>query len=145
MTFDPEEEGFSWPREVDLTNAEGDSMRIRPLSFNSAGIADTRNEREQQCYRLYETPIGILTELELNYWRIGGREAVKDFLAAFDTLFQTETESILVSEAHRRLLDVGLPPVVVEVNLGWLIKGSYISFYPDRMHIGKKITTPTRA
>jgi len=114
-------------------------MRIRPLAVNSSCITAAANDREKECYRFYGTPIGMLTELELNYWRIGGREAVRDFMSSFDRLFTRDTTSLPVEEVRRHLMSAGIPAVVVEVNIGWLIKSNVISFDPVNMHIGRRL------
>lgn len=138
MSFDPRAEGFAWPDEVDVSNAAGASMRIRPYLVRSAGIADAQNEREKECYRFYQTPIGLLTELEVKYWQIGGINAVGDFLTQFNAIFALSNAPRPASVVVTALLQGGLSPIVIEVNLGWLIKGNYITFDPERMLIGKK-------
>lgn len=138
MTFDPKEEGFCWPTETDIANESGQTLHVKPFAIRPSGLATALNEREKECFRFYVTPIGILTELEVNYWRIGGTGAAMDFLKRFNALFSTEKTTISVKEVINALLQGGVSAVEVEVNLGWLIKGNYVTFDPERMLIGRK-------
>ena len=138
MTFDPKAEGFRWPTETDITNAAGQTLHVKPFAIRPSGLATASNDREKECFRFYETPIGILTELEVNYWRIGGTGAAMDFLKRFNALFPTGKTTLSVRDVVNALVQGGVSAVEVEVNLGWLIKGNYVTFDPDRMLIGRK-------
>ncbi len=96
MTFDPNEEGFQWPEETDLTNSSGQALHVKPFAIRPAGLKSAANDREKECYRFYESPIGILTELEVNYWRIGGAGAAIEFLNRFNGLFSSGTTMLPV-------------------------------------------------
>ncbi len=43
-----------------------------------------------------------------------------------------------VKDVINSLLQGGVSAVEVEVNLGWLIKGNYVTFDPEQMMIGRK-------
>lgn len=138
MSFDPAAEGFAWPTATDVVNTSGASMRVVPYAIRTSGIAVAKSLREKECYRFYETPIGVLTELEINYWRAGGMAAVREFVSSFDAVFSGSPEPRPVAEVISSLLQAGLPRVLIEVSLGWLIKGNYVGFDWDRMLIQRK-------
>ena len=128
MTFDPRQAGFAWPEEITLTNANGDSMTIRPHAANLAAVQDAGHQRIGQCYRYYTSSRGILTELEIFYWYAGGQQVCANFLSSFKRYFDNESTTRIPSNVVvDHLAEQGFDETTIRVNLKWLIHGGYIS------------------
>lgn len=137
MPMNPREEGFAWPEETEIRNASGSKMTIKPAILR-AHAADAANDRERECYRLYETPMGLLSELEIKYWQTGGFQAVQELIRAYKNVFNAHGKDELPLETVLNALrNRDYSDIQIEVVVGWLIRGQYVRFDSDALTIGK--------
>jgi hypothetical protein len=128
MTFDPRQAGFAWPEEVQLTNASGESMTLRPYAANLSQVQAAGKNRVGQCYRYYSSSLGILTELEVLYWYAGGQQVVSNFLGQFKGMFDRQQVSRLPLEnLLTELAALGFDETTIRVCLRWLLQDGYVA------------------
>lgn len=128
MPFDPRQAGFAWPEEITLTNANEETMTIRPYAANLSAVQHAGHQRIGQCYRYYTSTSGIMTELDVFYWYAGGPQVCSEFLSAFKTYFDNESATRIPSTVVvEYLAQQGFDETTILVNLRWLIHGGYIS------------------
>jgi len=143
--FDPKADGFAWPEEIDVTNSHGETMHIfGPWEIRSSDLANVTNERGKENLRRYRTDKGLLTELQVKYWQIGGESVVWDFLAAFNAIFEASNELRPISEVRAALHERGFTSIVIDINLDWLIKGKEVTFDSKQQLISKCHTSTER-
>lgn len=127
MSFDPTAEQFEWPEPTELSNSAGATMRISPCAISN-DIDQCENDRQKECRRFYQTPIGVWTELEVKYWQIGGPEPCTQLICDLREILNAAVDSrISIVEAENALAHKGHDPIVISVCLGWLIKGKYVN------------------
>ena len=118
MPFDPRQAGFAWPEEITLTNANDESMTIRPHAANLSAVQDAGHQRIGQCYRYYTSTNGILTELDVFYWYAGGPHVCADFLSAFKQYFDNKSATRIRSNVvEEHLAQRGFNETAIRVNL----------------------------
>ncbi len=135
LCFNPHEEGFQWPNPTEVVNSVGNFLAIAP-AFLRPGIANAANDRERECFRLYDTSIGILTELEVKYWVVGGMDATRALLDAYNGLFIENQSKMRVQDVVKRLQDQGFAVMQIQIAIGWLIRGGYVPFDRNTLMIG---------
>ena len=135
LCFNPHDEGFEWPNTTEVVNFLGNSLAIAP-AFLRPGITNAANDRERECFRLYDTSIGILTELEIKYWMVGGMDATKTLIDAYNRLFAANQPEMPVQDVVERLQEEGFAVMQIQIVIGWLIRGGYVSFDRNTLMIG---------
>ncbi len=120
MSVDPRQVGFAWPEETALTNVNGETIMVSPLSVNLSCAQEPGKDRVGQCYRYYTTPNGPMTELEVLTWYAGGHDASNRFLAAFKDIFDQGSQLSL------HLRDVLTPLAQFWLSRYYHIRGSAV-------------------
>lgn len=134
MSFDPEEMGFAWPRPTEVQNAYGHEMRVKPCAARAFSEGDDAGYKE--CCRLYDTPLGILSERQLKHWQTGGMQTEMELLAAYRSLFaEAQSRFIPVQTVCDKLVERGFHELQVQIVLGWLIIGGYVEFSVDTLEV----------
>src|SRR5581483_8828962 len=128
MTFNPQQVGFAWPQETQLTSPTGEVMVVRPQAVNFAGLRGARGQRIEECYRYYTSSRGNLTELEVKTWLAGGPEVCARLLDSFRDLFRAQPGTRLsLSSVISALQSQGFSDNTIEINLRWLLQDGYIA------------------
>ena len=134
MTFNPIESGFEWPEKTPLINSNGEEMTVCPTSF-CAGY-EKADESVKECYRIYETDLGLLTEFEIKHWQAGGYEKEMELLDAYKQLFvQKKADTLPLKEVKQHLIRKGFDHIQICIILKWLIIGQYVRFDSKNMTI----------
>ena len=110
---------------MELTNVAGETMTIHPHDADLPSIQRADNPRVAQCYRRYSTSgRGVLTELQVIYWYVGGEQVVSNFLAEFKRLFDERGLTRLSEEnVLAELIARGFDDTTIRNCLGWLVQG----------------------
>ena len=133
LTFDPTAEGFTWTQSATVRNPHGQEMLVVP-AFVRANIVTANNDRERECYRFYDTPIGLLSELELKYWIAGGMDSTQNLVSSYASLFGDQLE-LPVQTVEEELQKLGFTIAQLQIVIGWLIRGRSVSFDLDNLRM----------
>jgi hypothetical protein len=87
MPINFNEYGFAWPNASTVKNYSGQEMAIKP-EYVRSNYQDNMGERQKECYRLYDTPLGLLSEFEIKYWQLGGEDIGADLIDAYQGVFK---------------------------------------------------------
>jgi hypothetical protein len=146
MPINFNEYGFAWPNASTVKNYSGQEMAIK-LEYVRSNYQDNMGERQKECYRLYDTPLGFLSEFEIKYWQLGGEDPGgedpggedigADLINAYQEVFKENGKpelpiAAVLESLEKRKFDV----IQIHVVVGWLIKGHYVSFDPEKMLVG---------
>ena len=135
MPINFNEYGFVWPNATTITNYSGSQMSITP-EFVRSGYQTDMNDRSKECFRIYTTPLGLMSELEIKHWQ-AGQEFEMELIKAFHEIFKESGESeILLSAVLERLENRGFEIIQIHIVVGWLIKGQFVNFDPEKMMVG---------
>lgn len=125
MMFAPQQAGFAWPAQTQVSAPSGATITIRPYAANFAGI-DAAGRRSGENHRYYATSYGIHTELEIKAWVAGGQAESFDLLGTYNALFDAAgVERLPFAQVVRDLRERGFADGTILVNLSWLVQDGY--------------------
>jgi hypothetical protein len=133
MLINFNEYGYAWPNTSTVTNHLGIPMSITP-EYVRSGYQVDMNDRLKECYRIYSTPLGLMSELEIKYWQIGGEHIASELIDAYRDVFKERGKSEMgivdvLDSLEKRNSDV----IQIQTVVGWLIKGRLVDFDPEKM------------
>ena len=123
------EYGFRWPNATIVENHSGSQMKITPANI-SGGYQTALNDRLKEHYRMYTTPLGLKSELDIKHWQAGLKIEMV-LLDAFIEIFKKSGESEMLRSAVSKMLkESGFKIIQIDIVVDWLIKGQFVNYDP---------------
>jgi hypothetical protein len=132
MNTDFKKYGFAWPVASTVKNYSGQEMVIKP-EYVRSDYQDIMDERQKECCRIYATPLGLMSELEIKHW-LAGENFEMDLIKAYQKVFEKNVKTELpITVVLEELDKCNFDEISIQVVVGWLIKGHYVRFDPVKM------------